>query len=369
MAAVSTHRVKLREAHFEDYQAIAALEGSHELVSKPLNDWRRLWSGNPCYEELGPRWPIGWVLQDGERIVGCSCNIPLRYVFRGKKLVVASGRGWVVDDAYRGYAALLGDEYFNQENVDLFLNNTVNGKAAGLITALGSMRVPAGDWSEAAFAITEHRGFAESALRIKQIPQPRLLSYPVGLALSLKDRLTGNSLPKADIDVALQHDFDQRFDTFWENLSHRSNDLLAVRSREVLRWHFGAVLDTDGLWVLTAARGGNIDAYAVFQRRDEPQYGLKRIRMVDFQACDRHDQYCAALVQRAFDECRAQGIHVLEHVGCNLAKTNVFDRFAPYRRKLAGWSFFYLTNDEELARQLADPEAWAPSSYDGDASL
>jgi hypothetical protein len=87
--------------------------------------------------------------------------------------------------------------------------------------------------------------------------------------------LTAKAIPKTDIDVAMARDFDQRFDTFWEVLSHRSEALVADRSREVLKWHFSASLDKGSLWVLTAARNGNLDAYAVFQRKDEPQYGLK----------------------------------------------------------------------------------------------
>jgi hypothetical protein len=74
-------------------------------------------------------------------------------------------------------------------------------------------------------------------------------------------------------------------------------------------------------------------------------------------------------MQRAYDECRAQGIHVLEHVGCDVEKTRIFDKYAPYRRKLPGWSFFYLTREEELVAELSRPEVWAPSSYDGDSSL
>jgi hypothetical protein len=369
MSAVSSHGVELREARFQDYKAIAALEGSQSLTSKPFDEWRRMWAGNPCYEELGPRWPIGWVLETGDRIVGCLSNIPLSYTFRGRKLLVAAGRGWAAEDAYRSYALMLMDEYFNQQNVDLFLNTTVNGKAAEAFGTFGSLPVPVGDWGMAAFAITEHRGFAESALRIKAIPMSRLLSYPAGLALSLKDRIISKPLPQTDIDVRLAREFDSRFTAFWEILSQRSDNLLSVRSRETLKWHFGAALDRDNVWVVTAARNGNIDAYAVFQRRDEPEYGLRRMRMVDFQACEWHDHYCAALVARAYEECRAQRIHVLEHVGCGLERTRIFDGFAPYRRKLPGWCFFYLTRDAELAKYLAEPEAWAPSSYDGDSSL
>ena len=369
MPAVSTHAVTLRVARFQDYAAIAALEQSQGLAIKPFDEWRRLWAGNPCYEEMGPRWPIGWVLEDGERIVGCLTNVPLPYTFRGRKLLAATGRGWAVEDEYRSYALLLMDEYFNQEGVDVFLNNTVNAKAAEAFSTFGSMRVPVGDWNSAAFAVTAHREFAESALRIKNIPQAKLLSYPAGLVLAMKDHFRAQAIPKSDIDVVLVHDFDQRFDVFWEMLSQRSSALLAVRSRDALRWHFAPFLEKGRLWIFTAARNGNIDAYAVFQRRDEPQYGLKRMRMVDFQACDWHDQYCAAFMRRAYDECSAQGIHVLEHVGCDLEKTRVFERAAAYRRKLPGWSFFYSAKGEKLAGELAQTEAWAPSSYDGDASL
>ena len=369
MSAISTPGIEMREARFQDYAGIAALEASQGLVSKPADEWRRLWTGNPCYEEIGPRWPIGWVLEEGERIVGCLTNIPLFYSFRGRKLLVASGRGWAVDDRFRGYALRLLNEYFSQENVDLFLTNTVNGKAASAFGTFGSLQIPVGDWSRAAFAVTEHRGFAESALRIKGISPAHPLSYPAGVILSLKDRLTAKAIPRTNIDISLTRDFDQRFDSFWEVLQNRSEALVADRSRDALKWHFSASIDNDRLWVLTAARNGNIDAYAVFQRRDQPKYGLKRMRMVDFQACDWHDQYCASIIRRAVDECRARGIHVLEHVGCDLEKTRIFDQSAPYRRKLPSWSFFYSARNDELAELLAQPTAWAPSSYDADASL
>lgn len=369
MSAVSPHAIQMREARFQDYEGIAQLEVAQGLASKPAEEWRRLWTGNPCYEQIGPRWPLGWVLEEGERIVGSLTNIPLSYSFRGRKLLVASGRGWTVAEQYRGYALLLINEYFSQEGVDLFLTNTVNGNAADAFSTFGSLKVPVGDWHNAAFAITCYRGFAESALKIKGIPLANVLSYPTGVALSLKDRFTAKSIPASNIDVSLVRDFDQRFDTFWEILHNRSAALVADRSREVLKWHFAPSMETGGLWVITASRNGNLDAYAVFQRRDESRYGLKRMRMVDFQACDWHDQYCAAIMQRAHEECRAQGIHVLEQVGCGLGKTKIFDECAPYRRKLPSWSFFYSTNNEELASLLSEPNAWEPSSYDADASL
>jgi hypothetical protein len=237
---------------------------------------------------------------------------------------------------------------------------------AEAFTHSGARPVPAGDWSTAAFAIAGYRAFAESSLRRTTVPNARLFSYPAGWALSLKDRLTRRRIPQTDIEVKVARDFDQRFENFWEVLVNRVDSLLADRSREVLKWRFAASQDRNQLWVLTAARNGNLDAFAVFQRCDEPQYGLKRMRMVDFQACDWHEQYCAALMQRALEECRTQGIHVLEHVGCALPKTRIFDDYANHRRKLSDWSYFCMAKEEELAQRLSHAQAWAPSSYDLD---
>jgi hypothetical protein len=363
------HRVQFREARFEDYAGIATLEHSQGLTSKPFDEWRRMWTGNPSYEQLGQRWPIGWVLTEGDRIAGCLSNIPLSYTFHGQPLLVAAGRGWAVEEQYRSYSPLLMDEYFNQANVDIFLNNTVNSKAAKAFDTFGSSRVPLGDWESAVFAVVRHRGFAESALRIKDIPQSRLLSYPAGLALWVKDRMAAKRLPQSNVNVTFARDFDDRFDAFWRQTCQRNSKLLAVRSRDVLEWRFGAGLERGDIWVLTIGSKDSLEAYAIFQRRDEPQYSLKRMRMVDFQAHEKHDEYCGALIQRAYEECHVQGIHVLEQVGCRLAQTRVFEQAATYRRKLPSWSFYYLAKNAELAGHLSRPDAWATSSYDGDASL
>ncbi|MDQ6664133.1 MAG: hypothetical protein M3Z23_07050 [Acidobacteriota bacterium] len=362
--------VRLREACFSDHAAIAALEAAQGLKPKALAEWRALWEGNPCYREIGPSWPIGWVIETSDgKIAGSLCNLPLPYVYRGQKLLIATGRGWAVDERYRSYALLLMDAYLSQSRVDLFLNTTVNGSAAAAFGVFGSARVPVGDWGSAAFFITRYRGFAESALRIKQSSQPHLLSYPVGLALYVKERFTAKRISATEIPVEFSRDFDERFDPFWEALSRDRQKLLAVRDRAVLRWHFSASLARQELWVLTVSRNAAIQACAIFQRRDEPQFGLKRMRMVDFQALHSRAEFSAAILRRALEQCRAQGIHALENVGCGLENTRVFDQFAPYRRKLSAWSCFYLSRRPELAESLRNPSAWAPSSYDGDSSV
>jgi hypothetical protein len=341
------------------------------LKSKPFDEWRQLWIGNPCYQEVGPDWPIGWVLenQDG-RVVGSLGNLPLPYVFQGRKLLVATGRGWAVEEEYRGFALLLMDEYFNQPDVDLFLNTTVNASAETAFSTFGSLRVPAGDWSVAAFIVTGYLGFTESAFRIKRVPLPLLLSFPAGAALYARDRLRSKRIHSSDIEVKLESGFDERFETFWRSLSESNPVLLAVRSREMLRWHFAGALDRSDLSIFTVSRpDGEIRAYGIFERRDEPRYRLKRARLVDFQALDFERDYQVAILQRALAEFRSQGVHIVEHVGCELAATRAFDQWALHRRQLPAWCYYYQTSDAAFAGQLTQPFHWAPSTYDGDSSL
>ena len=71
----------------------------------------------------------------------------------------------------------------------------------------------------------------------------------------------------------------------------------------------------------------------------------------------------------ALRRCAAEGIHVLEHLGCGLPKMRSFDHFAPYRRKRSNWPFYYHAADPSLAAEFRRPEAWDPSTFDGDASI
>ena len=364
--------VHLREARLADYDQMVGLEATQSLRSRSREDWTRLWVDNPLYKQLGSGWPIGWVLEDKDkRIVGTIGNLPLPYVYQGRKLVVATGRGWAVEERYRSVALMLMDQYFNQPNVDIFLNTTVNGQAAEAFGVFGSTPVPAGDWSVASFWVTSYPGFARTALAVKKLPLPRLLCYPAAACLWTKDLVTAKRLPapSRDFEVRRETRFDERFDEFWEKLCSRRKILMGVRSREVLDWHFGASLERGEVWVLTIPDGSRIAAYGIFQRRDEPRTGLKRIRLVDFQAVNDEGGYLNAIVIEALRLAQQGRIHVLEKVGRDVGETRAIDEYAPYTRKLQAWPFFFHAPDAEFHTTLQQAEVWSPSSFDGDASL
>lgn len=361
----------LRTARLEDYPQIQQLESSHGLLTLSPQDWQSILLENPLRRRLGKDWPIGWVLEDSQgRIVGSLASVASLYTFRGRELVAATGRAWVVASEYRGMALWLMDEYFNQ-NADLFINTTVNSMAVDPFIAFGSARVPLGDWEKAAYWVTGYRGFARAALRIKRIPFPGVLSFPAAAGLWAKDAFNIKSLPTRarSLEIDQARSFDERFDAFWNELVRQNPQrLLGVRDSKTLSWHFAGPMRAGHLWILTASRGGLMRAYAIFKRQDHPSSGLIRMRLVDYQCLDAED-WLPTFLTVALQRARTENIFTLEHVGCDLPKMRAFDTVAPYRRKLPSWPYYYKAADAAIETELLNPKVWDPSTFDGDASL
>ncbi len=363
---------RFREATFEDHAQVSALESRYGLQTKRYEEWRHLWVHNPMYREL-PDWPIGWVCEDeGDQIVGCIANIPLRYEFGHRSLVAATSRSFVVDARYRCYAFLLLSHFFAQKNVDLFVNTTVNAKASLLQGLFRALRVPSGTWNRSAFWITDYRAFASSLLSRKEMPTGKTVSYPLSAGLYLRDALTSRASRSGrnGTEVEFCTQFDDRFESFWQRVRRDScGRLLATRSQEVLDWHFKHALAKNKAWVTTVSAGGDLVAYATFCRQDNPSYELKRMRLVDFQTSPGRTELLKPMLLSALERCQRENIHMLEAIGFGSDKKRMIDSLAPHCRELGSWRYFYKTNDHDLATSLQDPQVWDTTCFDGDASL
>src|SRR5262249_48126007 len=144
---------------------------------------------------------------------------------------------------------------------------------------------------------------------------------------------------------------------------------LAVRTREVLEWHFRYALVDKRLWIATVVDNSRLVAYGIFGRLDSREFGLTRMRLLDYQSLDGRTALLEPLLCWALRKCRNEGMHMLEIVGRWLEKGELIEGVAPHRRKLDAWRFVYRANNPDLAMSLRDPRAWAPSLFDGDATL
>jgi hypothetical protein len=318
---------------------------------------------------------MGWVLDNGEgAVAGYLGNIPLNYEFEGKKLLAATTRAWVVDTPYRTYSPLLLGTYFQQPNVDLFLSTTVNSQSAAAYSIFQSRRVPVGAWDRTLFWITHYRGFAESLLRLRCGSLAKPISYPLSVGAFLFDKLKTNPYPGngATVTVVPCPAFDDRFEAFWAALRKKKfNQLLAVRSQEVLDWHFKFALQQNSAWVYVVEGKSGLSAYSVFLRHDYPEIGLTRVRLADFQCleAEKAPELLSAMQQAALERCRQESIHMLEVIGLGPGLEKRLRRASPHQRSLSAWLYFYRTNNSDLAEKLQNETAWDPSLYDGDSTL
>ncbi len=357
----------LRPARLEDYEEIRRF---HTFDFMLPDDWRRLWLDNPLWPRLGKEFPIGWVFEGraGE-IVGTLLNVPSAYTFRGTDLVSAFGFAWSVAAPYRGVALQLTEEYFHQQ-VDLYINTTVGPEALEPISR-SSVRVPLGDWQTFSYCATDHWRLAKKALQKFHVPLAGLLAYPAGGALWLKDAVTNRTLrsPEPTFTIEATDRFDARFDAFWEQLVRANPDtLLAERSSRALSWHYSIPMSMERLWIFTASKNRQLRAYCVLKRQYATR-GVRRMRLVDYQSIEPDANLLPSLLQTALRRCAAERYYIVENMGVGVPKMRDFDEYAPYRKKMSNWQFFYRAADPALEADLREPARWDPSSFDGDASF
>ena len=245
------------------------------------------------------------------------------------------------------------------------------GLAATPLTSIFCDRIPVGDFQTIAFWVTGYRGFSRNVLQKKYGRAAGLFGDPVAAALWLKDALTSRTLPavSSSIVVKFADDFDARFDAFWNELIPQSGDkLLGVRDSRSLAWHFAPIQRAGRLWIITAERHGLLRAYAVFKRQKRND-GIRRMQLVDYQTLDREEDLLPGLLQVALRRCESENLFTLEQLGCGVPTRTAFDEYAPYRYKLKNWPYYYRAADPAIHAELARPEVWDPSEFDGDASF
>ncbi len=369
---VTKSAVAIREATFQDHAQIAALESRYGLGTKTYTEWVHLWVNNPLYREL-PSWPIGWVVEnEHNRIVGHVGNVPLLYEFRNQRLVAAASRAFVVDADYRSYSIPLLSCFFKQKQPTLLLATTVNASASAGYEIFRALRVPTGAWNQAAFWITNYRGFSASLATRKGFRSAKSISYPLSAGLCLLDILQGRWFKTRHngMEASFCNGINDGFENFWQQLRQTSpRRLLANRSREMLEWHFKYALARDKAWVLTISKGGSLAAYAIFFRQDRAEFFLRRMCLVDFQTLGGNTELLRPLLCHALARCRREGIHMLEAIGFPPEKQRIIESLSPNWRKLDSWCYFYKATNPQLVEDLKDPQAWDPSCFDGDACL
>ena len=373
-SVITSSAPRLREAAFDDYPQLASLQAERGLRVRSCEEWRHLWDDNPAYIDRDRKWPIGWVLEAGSKIVGYVGNIPTQYVFEGRQLTAGCGYSWVVTPAYSSYSILLLHEYLRQENAALCVSTTASSKSSKAHMALGAAPAPGTTWDRASVWITNYAGFVTSWLEKKKWPMARAISYPISAALYAKDAIRKRASNQKNglnghVEVECCKHFDERFEAFWERLQTENTDkLLANRSRRALAWHFRFALQEEKLWIATVKEGPSLQAYAIFKVLSNANDETKRIALIDFQSAADKENLFYSLLDWALERCSTEGIHLLETIGLCPKGIGDISALAPYTIQQEGRPL-YKARDTSLAKRLSEPSVWTPCLFDGDASV
>lgn len=360
--------MRVREIMLSDYTQVMAVRNRNGMGTEPKADWEHFWTRNPfrCADM-----PMGWLLEDADgHAVGIFLNVPVGYEWNGHPLRAVAASVWVVDPDHRGSSLMLAARFFAQKNVDLFLNTTANHEAGLVFEAFKGQRVPHPTYDRALFWITGYRRFAASVLRKKHVPGTVIFWPALALGLWGLDIVR---LRRRHHNVGQRvrrlSDFDERFDTLWDRQRHRTDQLLPVRSREALAWHFHAGLRRGQATILAVESAGRLAGYAVLIRRDREDIGLTRLLVGDLQLADDSTQTVLDLLHAALQVGREQGVAMLEVHGFSGTTRTVLAASAPHRRQLPNWPFYFKARSADLHESLCAASAWCPCPFDGDASF
>ena len=364
----------LREANFSDCPAIAAVKDRNGMPDEP---WDWLWRENPALTAFPADFPLGWVIQCGDSIVGYLGNVPLVYYWEGKPLRSAVARGFAVDPEFRSHSIRLAAAFLSQKGVPLLLNTSANVPTSAIFGALKAAKIPQNDYDRALYWVVRPAGFLASACR--RMGLPGSLAHIAGLMFSpvlyaemkLRRRQPSETSGPIVVEKIEPQQAGGDFDAFWHRtLRDRPRCLLADRSAAVLRWRYGhAKAAARHATLFIARRAGGVSGYAVVTRENSPGIGLNRSRVVDLIAEDDEGSVIDHLLAAAHEYARRDGSHIMELIGFPERIRRRVIAGNPLVRRLPSWEFWYKTVDPDLAQSLVKPESWYGSPFDGDASL
>jgi hypothetical protein len=375
-SSVAVSSVRVREALFSDFRAVAALKRRWGLDPDSLENWQRLWRDNPALSQTPCDRPIGWVLQSDERVVGYLGNISSLYRLGNKTLTAVTSSGMVVEPEYRLVSLSLVAAFYRQK-ADLYLTTTAIEAVGKIARRFKSDVLPQADYETMLFWVLRPYPFAQAVMRKLQLGSvfslvgSTLTSLAVGTDRVLRGRRPRRSSKGIAVSEIGVNEIGDEFQALWtEKLNELPQRLLADRSPATLRWHFDLPGDRGAARVLCCHKNEQLAGYAVIRNEPPNQAnGLRRSIIADMLAKHDDPTILEALWVAAYDNAKRSGSHIFEVLGFPQSIRRLCSRWNPYLRKYPACPFYYRAADPSLHRTLSDGAMWYASPFDGDTTL
>lgn len=219
----------------EDYEAVSKFlaEFPHDTRTKDLWHDRLLhwWDYNPAYSRDIPR---GWVIRDGDRIVGFLGNIPSLFRLEGRDIIAYNSTTWRVLPAYRAHSLQLIMRLIVASRDSILFETTPNNTVVGILEGLGFELIP-GDDRERSYAFTSLEKRIQARLELGPTLRPvlRLITVLFSRIPSLR---IGKVNSESGLKVRRLDRTDAGFDQLWERTKDQYQGT-NVRTARILGWY------------------------------------------------------------------------------------------------------------------------------------
>jgi hypothetical protein len=367
--------VRRREAQFSDFNAILALRERWGLSKDSPENWRRLWRDNPALSLGAANFPIGWVQEANETIVGYLGSIPLLYQYGDQVVLAAATTSYAVDPAYRSRSLGMVGAFFRQPGCDLYLDTTATPAAGKIMQAFRAERLPQLDYGTVLFWVLDPHDFLHSVTKKLQL-SPKLggilatLGSPAlhGDIFIRKRRPASGPLRLSCRELRIEEIGDD-FQSLWLRKVHERPRLMAWRTPEILRWHFLVPHSSGRPQVLACYNGKTLAGYAIVSTTTVRELGLQKSSVADLFAADDNPETISELLAVAYELAKKNLSDVLEIMGFPESVRNIFRVSKPYSRRYPACPYFYKTDNPALRNVLVNEDSWYACPYDGDATL
>jgi hypothetical protein len=368
--------VQIREATLDD--VVPAMELLYTLglagprEPQAIRDkWQRLWVTNPACLLSRPRLPIGWVMEAEGRCVGFFGNIPRRYRFGERTLLVAVASMWGVEKPFRTHTHEMSAAYAGQTGADLFLVTTAIKPTARIFLAMGGAAAPQRDYDTAVFWVLDSARFLSAAFRKKGVASAigRTAGYGLAPILAMVKRRPGRLVAGLEPERVALSDVGEDFDELWQRKNAEQPRLYGYRTALDIRWQFEPHEKHGQLRIIRCSRGRRLEGYAVLVCDESSDTALRRMRIVDLLVSRDDELVIDALLAAAHEAALEAGCHVLEAVGLPESIRASLRRFGPFTRRFESNPLYYKACTPDLVAALSTEDAWYMSWYDGDSTL
>jgi len=355
--------MEIKKLNLEDYEQIKNLSKKNGLPFLKENDWKNIWEKNPFILEHQKNWIIGWKLLDqNNQMVGAIHNIPFEFYFNSKTVLAAICGNWVVDNKFKSFSLGLRSKFLNQDNIQLYITNTANEISEKVMEAFKAKKILQYEYiNRKIFLLNKKKTI------INYIKNFSLSKNPILDIKSLKDIIFNKKNLNITKKFLIANNFNSDFDSLNSDLERRKI-LYSIKNKKWLDWKYSRVVNTDRLWVIKNYNNNKLVGFLVFVINNEQNYKLKKSTITEFSFLDENNFENFEMVKKCISISKELNCDVVDVVGFNKFKKNIFKEIGFADKKATNFSFLVKNLNPEIEDILFNNQNNLDMSLtDGDA--